>query len=267
MAKDEEKKQVVFRRIRGRLVPIAIGSSAIAASRRIDLDKVAKFGYRNADTGTRVRKNTRASFNRKIQKNFQAKTSLYKVKVLNKALNFHGSDSFAVTEGGYRFIAAPTKSQVGFAHELGHAEQHFKNTWLSRLGAKARKRLVSQPSAREAGQKALTFFHRKIEWRHNVIRDNPGKFRPFVIKLGMKKQRLKNAAISMPIIAHEADAWIKGYSMAPKRLRKFFYKPAARGLTSYAAIPLAILGKAGLVAAGAGLIGYGLLRKNNGSRP
>lgn len=267
MAEKKEKRNVVFRRIGGRIVPIAIGAGAIGAARKIDVEK----------HGMRLQQKSLNKLNKIVEKGRpldfqedQSKWSKYfstegkkvkslkgiyasDLKRLNTSVQYNPTrDSYFNRKGLVSpYISLRSGNQAVFLHELGHAAQ--KGGKLDRLEDLSRKIYNSNAGRLNA---------KMMNW----------KYKPN-LKLSLKQKTI-NAAASANLKfgvgykaffkrANEVDAWVRAFKYAKtSKMKANVVKTSIPALGTYLGKDVVKLGKYGLIAAGASAIGYGILKKD-----
>ena len=273
-------RQVIFRRIGGRIVPISVGVGAIAASQKINLEKIRKQSSRYGSELGKVRPIKWATFQRNIHKIYGE--SISKAGVVNTSADlghmsiFSSGDffGFGVLSSGKEvpIIGSRTKSLPAFAHELGHALQAKSGSRLNLIATKARKKWELLPSSSKEANSAIKFVD-KLESKIPFLKrytfgfgSLPFGTRKIAIKARQLAGTIRANTLHLPVIANEADAWIRAYKISPPKIRRTIPRQAFKALHTYSAIPLANFAKIGLAAGGAGLIGYGLLKKGDNKK-
>lgn len=283
--KKEENKQIVFRRIGGRIVPIAVGGGAIAYGRKVGSEEsiaraVGKARGQYVSSNKKVKNhyidNSRYDKWQKIAGNssfyntkLKSLKSLYKKEIANNIpksrilVNEYGnSSSFGADEyGKYVELGGNSIDEATLLHELGHAKQNKMKTKLEKMRRK--NMLESNKYLKDvAAEKWLykNVWNPSKNYKFNKLDKYRKRFSSFARK---KARSYGNWLDQTVILGHEIEAWKFANDMVKtpkgkKRLRK----KAFNALRTYSQNPVRKVSKYGLIAAGVGSIGYGLFRKD-----
>lgn len=261
MSEKREQKNVVFRRIGGRVVPIIAGASLIKAAgsekaysseisiqkkiieSRLFKPKDRPFGKEFA-YGQIIGSDSRLKAAHKFTYAFKKK---YK-DAINSAGNpriffsaFGPMGGAYYKQDGARHLEVKGKSSIIALHELGHSQAYFKKSKLANLGDS---------------------FSKPIGKLYNAILDS-NKLNPRVADyLSTRVGSLYSFSKTSGTLISESDAWRRAFKMTKnKTIKKAMRQSATYALQGYAAAPIARGLRYSIYAAGASAIGYGLLKK------
>jgi len=278
MAKKKEDRQVVFRRVGGRIIPIAVGSGAIYGARRLDPGKSRVKALNKMDKSySKFRKKEISKFNlpyfkgdkvstnvkylKQDNRKFTVMKRFYK-KEISKSFGNPKHDHFSVTlnrlkpthfdPAGSGKVSLTRANLSSLLHELGHAQQYYSKTKIDKLRSSSRYWPRNTYNKVDDSFKKLKF--------SKVFKKTP-KFDRFL------RSKIREPLVSMSafahesvVVAHETDAWRRGYKMAKGRKAKVnLIRSSLRPLWTYAASPATKIGKVGLAIGGTGLIAKGVL--------
>jgi hypothetical protein len=289
---NRKNENVTFRRINGRIVPIAAGSGLVYGGAKIGSEKfynkhISKILFKPEKM--KSLKNTpsylktgeiRNSFTVVMEQKYRKQLKAAKVKDVVSDLPGLSTEMFEGTIFSRRKpsvlivtdiktkvkdveILAPNRSRFAFLHELGHAESIKKKSITNKLQNYAKKML---PINYKKEQNAFPFVASKT-----MLNSKAGSFKRKILlkrddainkikKFGFKQQRAYYHAIEVP---EEVNAWFRGARhLRTPRQKIAMLKSGIKPLFSYAVFPLQQATKLGLIAAGIGTIGYGLLKNN-----
>lgn len=277
MSEKKEKRNVIFRRIHGRIVPIAVGGGLVAAGHKLGSEKVYNrmnafsksapkaprslkefgtandFTLTNKFTSTMQNKYGNALAAHKVNAvvfrhpallPWEQRTSL--LKVVDRATD--------ADLGSQILIRSP--SRFSFLHELGHAKLQNTGHWSARLREKLRP-LQNFDEAKHFN------FPKIMKWSGpNTIKRKLLISKP-VQKLAAFGGKQVRAIGMTGLAAEETMAWVHGAKfLRTPRQKIAMLKYAIKPLSSYTNFPMQQFGRLALLGAGAATIGYGLLKKD-----
>lgn len=250
MSANKNDRKVVFRRIRGRVIPISIGGGLLAASKKVASPEAAKA------TGQFVGKKLSKQFygsvkdtntwyaNQAVKTNILSR--LYKPKTrYGTDVKVHFSPFLdhpaSYSPGGIRM---KVPSEATFLHELGHAQQ--KSARLSTL--------------QKINSKTRQFLHRQ----GSDLRNNPiSKIKNYSLRKARNgSAHFSNLITRSELIIDEADAWRRAVKTARPGRKMNVLKSSVYPMASYTYKPILKATSALLAAGGIAAIAYGLLKKN-----
>lgn len=275
MASEKKDRQTVFRRIRGRIIPISVGAGSVAAGVAVGSEKLhenLKNKISKSNVKSMVPRHSQAfggetleSFNRfatRTYKKYWKKmdhANVYDIVPKHEAGGLFTNDALLrgkTTSGKpVGMILMKSRSRFAFLHELGHAEQYADGAKSIRL-AQAGKRLRDFDEDKILAMKNIMNWSKPNTFKRKILISKP------VEKLSKFVGKQIRATGIASLIPSEVDAWARGIKhLRTPRQKIAMAKASLRPLSTYALFPAQQALRAGLIAGGLSLVGYGLLKK------
>jgi hypothetical protein len=251
VAEQKNDRKVFFRRIRGRIVPISVGAGLVGAATLAKKHEKSIWKKGQDMARTELFRQYKVPPHYMDGSNNFMRNQLLRIKSYKR---LHADDLKKANVGfvkhkpfgaGSMFSAITHKSgdiilknadYPTFLHELGHAQQQASKSKKLFYKTEGKLNLFTLRNA---------FSNSKVRRNLAVVSDKLGDF----VK-GSHEQFM------------EWDAWRRAFGMARSPKQKLrVIKRSFPALGSYAAKPIARTLKYGLAAAGIGMIGYGIMKK------